>query len=80
MSKSINMNKKIAVLGCGYWGTIVINCLKKLNLFKFIYIYDTDINRVKIISNQFILSNLVFSFHFISSILSLLFQIQMSNF
>ena len=38
----MKLNKNIAVIGCGYWGTIVINSLVKLKIFKNIYIYDRD--------------------------------------
>ena len=45
--------KKIAVLGCGYWGTIVINTLISLKLFNKIYIYDPDLLKVKILKKKF---------------------------
>ena len=46
-------NKKIAVLGCGYWGTIVVNTLISMKLFDKIYIYDPDLNKVNILINKF---------------------------
>ena len=43
-------NKLIAVLGLGYWGTIVTKTLVSLKLFNKIYIYDVDYRKVHIIS------------------------------
>ena len=37
MSK--NLNKKIVVVGAGYWGTIIVNSLFKLK-YKNIYVID----------------------------------------
>ena len=45
--------KKIAVLGCGYWGTIVINTLISLKIFNKIYIYDPDLLKVRILKKKF---------------------------
>ena len=39
----------IAIIGLGYWGTIVTNTLISLSMFKNIFIYDNDKNKVKII-------------------------------
>ena len=47
------MDKIIAVLGCGYWGTIVVNTLVSLKLFKTIYICDTDIKKTNILKKKF---------------------------
>ncbi len=44
--------KKIAVLGCGYWGTIVINTLISLKIFNKIYIYDPDLLKVRILKKK----------------------------
>ena len=46
------MDKIIAVLGCGYWGTIVVNTLVSLKLFKTIYICDTDIKKTNILKKN----------------------------
>ena len=46
-------NKLIAVLGLGYWGTIVTKTLVSLKLFNKIYIYDVDYNKVNIIKKKF---------------------------
>ena len=42
MNTRINKKKKIAVIGCGYWGTIITKTLIKLG-FKNIYVYDSNI-------------------------------------
>ncbi len=46
-------NKLIAVLGLGYWGTIVTKTLVSLKLFNKIYIYDVDYRKVHIIKKKF---------------------------
>ena len=38
----------IAIVGLGYWGTIVTNTIVKLNIFKKIYIHDSDIAKKSI--------------------------------
>ena len=50
MSK--NLNKKIVVVGAGYWGTIIVNTLFKLN-YKNIYVIDKNKFNLKIISKRF---------------------------
>ena len=47
------MKKNILIIGCGYWGTIVINCIKNLKKFKEIYICDEDPKKIKIIKKRF---------------------------
>ena len=48
------MKKKIiAIVGLGYWGTIVTNTVVSMNLFKKIYIYDIDKKKVKILEQKF---------------------------
>ncbi len=42
-----NKNQKIAVIGCGYWGSIIINTLLKLK-FKKIIIFDKSMKNKKI--------------------------------
>ena len=49
----MKLKKEIAVFGCGYWGTIVINSILKLKLFKKIYIYDPDYKKVSILKKRF---------------------------
>ena len=43
----------IAIIGLGYWGTIVTNTLVQLKIFKRIYIYDNDFEKVKILKKKF---------------------------
>ena len=43
----------IAIVGLGYWGTIVTNTIVKLNIFKKIYIHDSDIEKKSIIKKKF---------------------------
>ena len=42
-------NYNIAIIGLGYWGTIVTNTVISMGLFNNIYIHDNDISKVKII-------------------------------
>ena len=43
----------IAIIGLGYWGTIVTNTLVSMNIFKKIYIYDSDYDKSKILKKKF---------------------------
>ena len=43
----------IAIIGLGYWGTIVTKTIVSMGLFKKIYIYDTDISKVNILKKKF---------------------------
>mgnify|MGYP001461538928 FL=1 len=43
----------IAIIGLGYWGTIVTNTLVSMNIFRKIYIYDSDYNKSKILKKKF---------------------------
>ena len=43
----------IAIIGLGYWGTIVTNTVVSMNKFKKIYVYDNDNQRVKNIKKKF---------------------------
>lgn len=47
------MMKNFALIGCGYWGTIIINTLNKINRFEYIYICDEDSLKTKIIKERF---------------------------
>ena len=43
----------IGIIGLGYWGTIVTNALIGLKIFKNIYIYDRDLNKIALIKKKF---------------------------
>lgn len=43
----------IALIGLGYWGTIVANTVVSMNKFRKIYIYDTNKEKVKNLKNKF---------------------------
>ena len=43
----------IAIIGLGYWGTIVTNTLVSIKKFKKIFIYDTDFEKTKILKKKF---------------------------
>ena len=43
----------IAIIGLGYWGTIVTNTITSMNLFNKVYINDADISKVKILKKKF---------------------------
>ena len=43
----------IAIIGLGYWGTIITNTIISMNLFDKVYINDTDISKVKILKKKF---------------------------
>jgi len=43
----------IAIIGLGYWGTIVTNTIISMNKFKKIYVYDNDNQRVINIKKKF---------------------------
>ena len=47
-------DQKIAVIGCGYWGTIVAKTLIALR-FKNIIIYDKNIKYTKILKKKFLI-------------------------
>ena len=36
------MKNQILIIGCGYWGSIIINTIKNLKKFKKIYVCDVD--------------------------------------
>ena len=52
MNTRINKKKKIAVIGCGYWGTIITKTLIKLG-FKNIYVYDSNIKNSNTLKRKF---------------------------
>ena len=43
----------IAIIGLGYWGTIVTNTLIGMGEFNKIYIYDSDFEKIRIIKEKF---------------------------
>ena len=43
----------IAIIGLGYWGTIVTNTVVSMNKFKKIYVYDNDNQRIMNIKKKF---------------------------
>ena len=47
------MKNRILVIGCGYWGSIIINSIRKLKIFKKIYICDEDPRKTKLIKKRF---------------------------
>lgn len=47
------MRNNIVIVGCGYWGSIIIDCIKKLKKFSQIYICDEDNTKTKIIKKKF---------------------------
>ena len=57
-----NKNQKIAVIGCGYWGSIIINTLLKLK-FKKIIIFDKIIKNKKIVKKRFKIIEFEDKFH-----------------
>ena len=52
MNSFKDKNQKIALIGCGYWGTILAKTLTELK-FKNIYIYDSNISNSKTLKNKF---------------------------
>ena len=46
-------NYNIAIIGLGYWGTIVTNTVISMGLFNKVYIHDNDISKVRIIKRKF---------------------------
>ena len=47
------MKKQILIIGCGYWGSIIINSIKKLKKFKEINICDNDPKKINVIKKRF---------------------------
>ena len=52
MKLKINKNSKIALIGCGYWGTILINSLFQLG-YKNIVVYDQNHKNSKTLKQKF---------------------------
>ena len=52
MSKSNYLNQKIAIIGCGYWGSIITNTLINLG-FKKIFIFDSNLKNSKILKKKY---------------------------
>lgn len=57
-----NKNQKIAVIGCGYWGSIIINTLFKLK-FRKIIIFDKSLKNKKIAKKRFKIIEFEEKFH-----------------
>ena len=53
MSKSININQKIAIIGCGYWGTMLVNSLINIG-FKNVFVHAKNLKNVKILKQKVI--------------------------
>ena len=51
MVKLINTKKKIAIIGCGYWGSIITNNLINIG-FKNIFIFDSNIKNSMILKKK----------------------------
>ena len=47
------MNNQILIIGCGYWGSIIINTIRNLKKFKKIYICDADKKKTNLIQKRF---------------------------
>ena len=47
------MKKKFLIIGCGYWGSIIINSIKNLNKYKDIYICDEDYKKMSIAKKRY---------------------------
>ena len=43
----------IAIIGLGYWGTIVTNTIVSMGLFKKIFIHDSDTSKIQILKKKF---------------------------
>ena len=52
MNSRINKTKNIAVIGCGYWGTIITNTLVKIG-YKKIHVYDSNIKNSRTLKKKF---------------------------
>lgn len=58
MNTRINKIKKIAVIGCGYWGTIITKTLVNLG-YKYIYAYDSNIKNTFTLKRKFKKINII---------------------
>ena len=47
------MKNQILIIGCGYWGSIIINTIKNLKKFKKIYVCDVDNYKTNLIKKRF---------------------------
>ena len=45
--------ENIAIIGLGYWGSIVTNAIIEMKLFKNIYVCDNDKEKINIIKKKF---------------------------
>lgn len=46
------MKIKVAIVGCGYWGTNIVATLSKINSVQ-VNVYDSDLEKTKLISRRF---------------------------
>ena len=58
MNTRINKIKKIAIIGCGYWGTIITKTLVNLG-YKNIYAYDSKIKNTYTLKRKFKKINII---------------------
>ena len=47
------MKNQILIIGCGYWGSIIINTIKNLKKFKKIYICDAYKKKTNLIKTLY---------------------------
>jgi len=47
------MKNQILIIGCGYWGSIIINTIRNLKKFKKIYVCDEDNQKTNLIKKRF---------------------------
>lgn len=52
MNTRTNEHRKMAIIGCGYWGTIITKTLINLG-YKKIYIFDTNIQNLKTLKSKY---------------------------
>ena len=45
----------IAIVGLGYWGTIVTNTVVSMNKFRKIYVFDNDTQKIKNIKKNLVI-------------------------
>ena len=48
----MSMKIKVAIVGCGYWGTNIVATLSKINSVQ-VNVYDSDLEKTKLISRRF---------------------------
>ena len=48
-----NLNKKITIIGAGYWGTVIVNTLIKIG-FRDITVFDVNKKNLNILKKKFL--------------------------